>query len=776
MSFRDDFVWGAASSAYQIEGKDRADGSGACIWDEFAAERGRIMDGSDASVSCDFVHKYKEDISLMKYLGVRHYRFSLNWSRILPEGTGEVNRKAIDFYREILLLMKKKGITPYITLFHFEYPSELQRRGGWLNPDAPKWFAEYARVVAENFSDLCEYFITMDEPQCFCELGYLKGVHAPGYRLPLPLSFQLVHQVLKAHGMAVRALRKYACRPVKVGIASICDSAIPVTDGEADVAAAKKAYFGFYNEMDNWMWNVSWFLDPIVFGTYPDEGLERFAPYLPEITQEDMRLIHEPIDFLGQNLYNGYPVRAGEEGEPVLVARTPGFAKTAADWPVTPECMYWGCRFLYERYGLPLYITENGTSCADVISDDGRVHDQNRINFLDAYLGQVQRAANEGVDIRGYFLWTFLDNFEWERGYTERFGIVYVNFENQKRTVKDSAYWYQKIMEGNGAPLSINKKPRPILFLEPVLKEMVWGGSRLGTDFGYRIPGADTGECWGISAHPSGDDPVEDNQFVGKTLSELWRDDRYLFGGLDLDRFPLLIKVIDAKDNLSIQVHPDDTYAREHENGSLGKTECWYLIDCPEGAELVVGHNARTKEELTAMIREGRWDEFIRRVPVQKGDFIQIDPGTVHAITSGCMILETQQNSDITYRVYDYGRLKDGKPRELHIEKSIDVIQVPAKPVGESVKSARDLPKNEWVELISCDYYTVFKLDLDGTLSFDQKHPFLNVSVIEGCGIINGQVIKKGDHFILPDQYGMVELTGEMELIASTVPVQEAKG
>lgn len=770
MTFPKDFVWGAASSAYQIEGKDKTDGSGLCIWDSFTKVPGNIQDGSDASVSCDYVHKYKEDISLMKYLGIRHYRFSLNWSRILPDGTGEINQKAVDFYREMILFMKEKGITPYITLFHFEYPQKLQDQGGWLNPQAPYWFGEYARVAAENFSDLCEFFITLDEPQCYCELGHLKGIHAPGSKLSLPLTFQLVHQMLKGHGMAVKALRKYAARPVKIGIAPICDSAIPVTNSMEDIEAAKKACFGFYNKMDNWLWNLSWFLDPVLLGIYPKEGLEKFAPYLPEITVKDMELIHQPLDFLGVNLYNGYPVMAGENGEPVFAARQPGYAKTAADWPVTPECMYWGSRFLYEKYHMPLYITENGTSCADMVSEDGRVHDYNRIHFLDAYIGQIQKAVNEGVDVRGYFHWTFLDNFEWERGYRERFGLVFVNFENQKRTVKDSAYWYQKVMESNGAVLSINKKPRPILFLEPVLKEMVWGGSRLGTDFGYRIPGTETGECWGISAHPNGDDPVEDNRFVGKTLSELWRDDRYLFGDLDLDRFPLLIKVIDAKDNLSIQVHPDDNYARAHENGSLGKTECWYILDCPQGAELVIGHNANTKEELEAMIRNGQWDDFIRRLPVKKGDFIQIEPGTVHAITRGCMILETQQNSDITYRVYDYGRLTDGKPRELHVEKSIDVIQVPAKPAESCVKSVRDLPENRWVELIACDCYQVFKMNLNGRAAFDQKYPFFNVSVIDGCGIINGQVIKKGDHFILPDKFGIVELTGEMELIASTFP------
>lgn len=308
-----------------------------------------------------------------------------------------------------------------------------------------------------------------------------------------------------------------------------------------------------------------------------------------------------------------------------------------------------------------------------------------------------------------------------------------------------------------------------VLFLKPELKENIWGGSRLKTDYGYEIPSDHTGECWGISAHPNGDDMIREGAFAGKKLSELWQEHRELFGNLEGDQFPLLVKIIDARDDLSIQVHPDDAYAAANENGSLGKTECWYILDCPEGAELVVGHNARTREELADMIHQGRWEEFIRRIPIRNGDFIQIDPGTVHAITAGCLILETQQSSDVTYRVYDYNRLTDGKPRQLHIAQSIDVITVPAKSADDSVKNLSDLAENEWHEVIACSYYRVFKLNLKGTYAFEQKYPFLNVSVLEGSGTINGRDLKKGDHFILPAGYGTVQLQGEMEWIASTV-------
>ena len=766
--FRDDFVWGVASSAYQVEGRDPEDGCGKNIWDTFA-EEGRILDGKDAYTACDHMHRYKEDYKLMKLLGIKAYRFSMSWARILPEGTGKVNEKAIAMYRDMILSMKENGIEPYITMYHWEFPQALQDKGGWLNEDVIQWFGEYAKVVAENFSDICEYFITLNEPECFVGLGHLSGVHAPGLKLPYKDVFKIAHNALRAHGQAVINLRKYASRPIKVGYAPTCGMAYPATDSPEDIEAARKTLFGFHQPMDNWTWNVAWFNDPVFLGKYPEEGLKKFAEYLPEITDEDMKLISQPLDFMGQNIYNGYMMRQGEDGEPEYVDREAGAANTAAGWPVTPECFYYGVKFLYERYHLPLYITENGMSCHDDVSLDGRVHDPNRQNFLDLYISALQRANDDGADVRGYFLWTFLDNFEWDKGYTERFGIVYVDFKTQKRIVKDSAFWYQKIIESNGRELTVNKKTRPILFLNPVFKEMIWGGNQLAEKFGYEIPSDRTGECWAVSAHPNGDCTVREGEYAGRKLSELFKEEPELFGNLPLDRFPLLIKIIDAKADLSIQVHPDDAYAKVHENGSLGKTECWYILDCPEDATLVVGHNAGSREELKEMIDQKRWSELIREVPVKKGDFIQINPGTVHAIKGGLMILETQQNSDITYRVYDYDRLSNGKPRELHVQQSIDVITVPAPSAEDSVSHAADLPANTMNELIACDYYKVYKLTVTEPVSFEQEHPFLIMSVIEGEGLVNGQMIRKGDHFILPSGFGKVELQGDMTLIASSV-------
>ena len=301
----------------------------------------------------------------------------------------------------------------------------------------------------------------------------------------------------------------------------------------------------------------------------------------------------------------------------------------------------------------------------------------------------------------------------------------------------------------------------------PVLKETVWGGERLYREYGYGEPGRKIGECWAVSAHPNGDCVVREGAYRGRTLSQLWREEPQLFGGAAQGEFPLLVKVIDAADDLSIQVHPNDAYAAANENGSLGKTECWYILDCAQDARLVIGHNARTKEELAEMVAQGRWKELIREVPVHKGDFVQINPGTVHAIKGGIMLLETQQSSDVTYRLYDYDRLSDGKLRPLHIRQSLDVITVPAEPAD--VKETASLPANELHLLIACRYYRVWKLALAGSFSMAQDCPFLLMSVVAGTCRMNGRAVGKGEHLLLPAGYGRVEIEGEAEIIFSSV-------
>ena len=449
MGFAKDFVWGAATSSYQIEGTGRDSGKGQNIWDVFTKEPGRVYEGHTGDIACDHYHRFREDVAYMKELGLKGYRFSIDWSRVLPEGTGKVNEKGIDFYNALIDELLEQGIEPYITLYHWELPYEIYKRGGWMNPEIVEWFGQYARLVAERFSDRVKYFFTLNEPQCFVGLGFLQGCHAPGVKAPLRDTFEMAHNALKAHGRAVQMLRAYGKQNVQIGYAPTSGMCYPEKETPKDIEAARKALFALPDDLSNWTWNVSWWSDPVILGKYPEEGMKKYEKYLPVITDEDMKLISQPIDFYGQNIYNGRCIRMGTDGSPEEVRRPAGFPKTATNWPVTPEALYWGPKFLYERYRKPIYITENGRACHDTVSQDGKVHDPNRIDFLARYLKNLKRAAEE-IDIRGYFQWSLMDNFEWDKGYAERFGIIYVDFETQERIWKDSAYWYRDLIRRNG--------------------------------------------------------------------------------------------------------------------------------------------------------------------------------------------------------------------------------------------------------------------------------------------------------------------------------------
>lgn len=278
---------------------------------------------------------------------------------------------------------------------------------------------------------------------------FLQGCHAPGVKAPLRDTFEMAHNALKAHGRAVQMLRAYGKQNVQIGYAPTSGMCYPEKETPKDIEAARKALFALPDDLSNWTWNVSWWSDPVILGKYPEEGMKKYEKYLPVITDEDMKLISQPIDFYGQNIYNGRCIRMGTDGRPEEVRRPAGFPKTATNWPVTPEALYWGPKFLYERYRKPIYITENGMACHDTVSQDGKVHDPNRIDFLARYLKNLKRAAEE-IDIRGYFQWSLMDNFEWDKGYAERFGIIYVDFETQERIWKDSAYWYRDLIRRNG--------------------------------------------------------------------------------------------------------------------------------------------------------------------------------------------------------------------------------------------------------------------------------------------------------------------------------------
>lgn len=453
MGFKKDFVWGAATAAYQIEGAHDEDGRGMSVWDIFSHQGGKAFDGHTGDIACDHYHRFREDVQLMKQLGIKAYRFSISWTRLLPCGAGEVNKAGLKFYNDLIEELVKNDIEPYITLFHWDYPYELYKRGGWLNPDSVKWFADYAALVVREFSDRATHYITFNEPQCFIGLGFLYGEHAPGIKCPHRDVFEMWHNVLKAHGAAATAMRAATRRPIKIGYAPTSTIPYPATDSAQDITAARKLYFEC-PPLENWTGGMTWWSDPIILGKYPEDGLIKYEKYLPKMTDEDLKLISQPMDFLGQNIYCGIKVKCGADGRAEFAKYEAGRPKNAMNWGIDPECLEWGPRFLYERYGLPIYITENGIAVNDVISLDGKVHDPARIDYVERHIRKLENAANAGADIAGYFHWSLMDNFEWARGYSERFGLVYVNYATQERIIKDSGYWYKNRIEKSGKNLA----------------------------------------------------------------------------------------------------------------------------------------------------------------------------------------------------------------------------------------------------------------------------------------------------------------------------------
>ncbi len=447
MSYKKDFAWGVATSSQQIEGAYNEGGKGLNIWDVFTHEPNKIKDGSNSDVACDHYHLFKEDVKLMASLGVNSYRFSISWARIFPNGVGEINEEGVRFYSDLIDELLLNNIQPYITLFHWDYPYALHKKGGWLNDESIEWFANYASKIVELYSDRVTHFITFNEPQCFVGIGYLEEVHAPGLSVSYKDAFQMAHNVMKAHGAGVIAMRKSAKQPIKIGYAPTSLGYYPASDKKEDIEAARKALFNSLPLSKAVLMDVAWWSDPVILGKYPEEGLKLYADYLPEITEEDLRLINQPIDFYAQNIYQGREVKADDNGEPVINEKSSDLPLTAMGWQVTPKSLYWGPRFLTERYKLPFYITENGAAMYDEVSKDGKIHDDDRVNFYKSYLAELESAVNDGVDIRGYFAWSFMDNFEWAEGYAKRFGIVHVDYKTMKRTPKDSAYWYKEYIK-----------------------------------------------------------------------------------------------------------------------------------------------------------------------------------------------------------------------------------------------------------------------------------------------------------------------------------------
>ena len=436
------FVWGSATASYQVEGAVHEGGRGTTIWDTFSHTPGKVHNGDTGDVSDDYYHRYKEDIQLMKDMGLKACRFSVAWSRIFPSGTGAPNAAGMDFYNKMVDALLAAGVQPYCTLYHWDLPQALEDKGGWQNRDTSKAFADYAAYTAGKLSDRVKHFMTMNEMRSFVELGYGTGTHAPGLKLAAGPLAQLTHNVVLAHGMSVQAIRAAVKQPVKVGIADNATVTTPVIESPEHIAAARKAM-----REENAM-----FLSVLLDGKYSDLYLKRLGADAPKFTSEEMTIIHSPMDFVGINVYTPLYVRAdnSEKGYAV-VPWTKTFPTMASDWlKIGPEALYWAPKLIGELWNVKeMYITENGASSADVIAADGEVYDTDRTMFLRNYLAQLQRALSEGVPVKGYFLWSLLDNFEWADGYEKRFGITYVDFETQKRTPKLSAKFYKEVIRQN---------------------------------------------------------------------------------------------------------------------------------------------------------------------------------------------------------------------------------------------------------------------------------------------------------------------------------------
>ena len=447
--FPSDFAWGAAAASYQIEGAARDDGKGPSTWDMFCRKPGAVWQGQNGDVACDHYHRYREDVALMKQLGLKAYRLSISWPRVLPAGVGAVNEAGLAFYDRLVDELLAAGITPWVTLFHWDFPLELYYRGGWLNRDSAEWFAEYADLVARRLSDRVRHFMTLNEPQVFIGAGHDEGRHAPGDRLAFAEVLRAGHHALLAHGRAVQALRAAARQPLRIGMAPVGLTSLPATSAEADVTAARARTHSVWART---VWVNTWWMDPVFLGRYPDDGLALFGADAPKVASGDLEIIAQPLDFFGVNLYQGTRVRAGASGAEIVPPEV-GSPITAFEWDVTPEVTYWGPRFFWERYRKPIVITENGISCRDWVARDGKVHDPDRIDFTARHLIELGRAIADGVPVEGYFHWSFIDNFEWAHGYKHRFGLVFCDYATQRRIPKDSAYWYAKVIATNGASL-----------------------------------------------------------------------------------------------------------------------------------------------------------------------------------------------------------------------------------------------------------------------------------------------------------------------------------
>lgn len=438
LHFPPDFLWGAATSSYQIEGAAAEDGRGASIWDEFCKRQGAIADGSNGDVACDHYHRYEEDLDILSRLGAGAYRFSVAWPRVLPGGAGAVNRAGLEFYDRLVDACLARRLEPWLTLYHWDLPQSLEKDlGGWRSRKTADAFANYAEVVVRRLGDRVRSWCTFNELPCIADFGYQDGIHAPGACEPEGVVRQVIHNLLVAHGMSVQAIRAAAPGEVRIGLVHNPWLPEPLTDSAPDVEAAKLEFYR----------RNAWMLDPVFCGKYPTDELQALGTDAPTVLSGDMQLIAQPLDWFGLNIYNCHQVI--RTGSPPLDYE-PDYPRTAMDWPITPDALYWASRFMNEVFSPPaIYITENGCAVNADPGPDGAVIDLARIAYLRQHLSGLSRAVSENYPVKGWFAWSLLDNFEWQFGYTKRFGLVHVDYATQRRTPKLSAAWLAECIRLN---------------------------------------------------------------------------------------------------------------------------------------------------------------------------------------------------------------------------------------------------------------------------------------------------------------------------------------
>ena len=445
LAFPPDFVWGCATASYQIEGAWNEDGKGESIWDRFSHTPGRVMNGDTGDIACDHYHRYREDVALMKELGLKGYRFSISWPRVFPAGKGEVNGKGLDFYSRLVDELLAAGIEPLPTLYHWDLPQALEDEGGWANRETAKHFADYAATVVAHLGDRVKRWSIFNEQLSFTVLGYMVGYHAPGIRDPA-LGLRTTHIANLAQGLAARAMRA-ARGDLQLGSAfSMWGAVHPASESDEDRAAAER-YFRFHN---------LWFLEPALLGRYPDAYVDGFDPERLGVQPGDMETVRAGLDFIGINLYSRTVV-AHDPQDRNLGARqvhVPDVERTELGWEIYPEGIYEVIMRCWREYQRPIYITENGAAYSDAPDGRGAINDERRISYLGRYLAQVGRAIDGGADVRGYYLWSLMDNFEWAFGYGQRLGVVYVDYATQRRAIKQSGYWYRDTIAANGTNLA----------------------------------------------------------------------------------------------------------------------------------------------------------------------------------------------------------------------------------------------------------------------------------------------------------------------------------